>query len=40
MVLNLKSPNQAELDSLKRIMENTGEVRCPRLLKCFTSIEN
>ena len=40
MVLRLKSPNQAELDSLRRIMENTGEVRCPRLLKCFTSIEN
>ena len=40
MVLKLRSPNQAELDSLKRIMENTGEVRCPRLLKCFTSIEN
>ena len=40
MVLNLKSPNQAELDSLRRIMENTGEVRCPKLLKCFTSADN
>ena len=40
MVLNLKSPNQAELDSLRRIMESTGEVKCPRLLKCLTSIEN
>ena len=40
MVLKLRSPNQAELDSLKRIMKNTGEVRCPRLLKCFTSADN
>ena len=40
MVLKLKSPNQAELDSLKRIMESTGEVRCPRLLKCLTSADN
>ena len=40
MVLKLRSPNQAELDSLKRIMKNTGEVRCPRLLKRFTSADN
>ena len=40
MVLRLKSPNQAELDGLKRIMENTGEVRCLRLLKCLTSADN
>ena len=40
MALRPKSPNQAELDSLKRIMESTGEVRCPRLLKCSVSADN
>ena len=39
-ILKLKTPNQAELESLKRIMDNTGEVRCPKLLKCFTSTDN
>ena len=40
MALRLRSPNQAELDGLKRIMKNTGEVRCLRLLKCLTSDDN
>lgn len=40
MVLKLRSPNQVELEKLRKLMQDTGEVRCPRLLKCFTSIEN
>ena len=40
MVLKLRSPNQVELEKLKKLMQDTGEVRCPKLLKCFTSIEN
>ena len=40
MALKLKTPNQAELESLKRITNNTGEVRCLKLLKYFTSIDN
>lgn len=38
-VLGLRSPNEAELDSLKRIYKNNGEVRCPKLLKNLTSPE-
>ncbi len=40
MVLKLKTPNQVELESLRRIMDNTGEVRCLKLFKCFTSTDN
>ena len=38
-VLGLRSPNEAELDSLKRIYKNNGEARCPKLLKNLTSPE-
>lgn len=38
-VLGLRSPNEAELDSLKRLYKNNGEVRCPKLLKSLTSLE-
>jgi len=37
IVLRLKSPNQVELESLKRIYQNTGEIRCSKRL---TSLEN
>ena len=40
MVLKLRSPNQVEIEKLERLMHDTGEVRCPKLLKCFTSIDN
>jgi predicted nuclease with TOPRIM domain len=40
MILKLKSPNEFELESLRRIMDNTSEVRCPKLLKRFTSADN
>ena len=40
MVLNLRPPNQVELEKLARLMQDTSKARCPRLLKCFTSIEN
>lgn len=40
MGLKLRSPNQVELEKLKKLMQDTGEVRCPKLLKRFTSIDN
>ena len=40
MILKLKSPNEVELESLRRIKDNAGEVRCPKLLKRFTSADN
>lgn len=36
-VLGLRTPNEAELDSLARLLENTGEVRCLKMLKRLTS---
>ncbi len=40
MVLKLKSPNQVELEKLMKLMQDTGEARCPKLIKRFTSIDN
>ena len=40
MALNMKSPNEAELEKLAKLMHDTGEVRCPKLLKRFTSSAN
>lgn len=40
MTLNLKSPNETEVEKLRKLMQDTGEVRCLKLLKCFTSFEN
>ncbi len=40
MPLKLKAPNQVELQSLKRIMDNTGEARCLMFFKHFTSTDN
>lgn len=40
MGLKLRSPNQVELEKLKKLIQDTGEVRCPKLLKRFTSIDN
>lgn len=37
MTLKLRSPNQAELELLRALMDTTGEVRCPKLLKRLTS---
>ena len=38
--LEHKKPNLAEFEKLAWLMQDTGEVRCLRLLKCFTSIKN
>lgn len=35
MVLNFKSPNEIELEKLKKLFKDTGEIRC---LKRLTSI--
>ena len=40
MVLKPRPPNQVEIEKLRKLMQDTGEARCPRLLKRFTSIEN
>ncbi len=40
IVLNLRSQNQAELEKLTKLMQDTSEVRCPKPLKCFASTEN
>ncbi|MGM9813967.1 MAG: hypothetical protein ACI32C_03590 [Candidatus Enteromonas sp.] len=40
MALGLMSPNEAEIADLQKLMDDTGEVRCPRLLKRFTSTDN
>ena len=40
MVLKMKSPNEAELEKLSKLKDDTGEVRCRKLLKRFTSIAN
>lgn len=40
MVLKMKSPNEAELEKLSKLKDDTGEVRCQKLLKRFTSIAN
>lgn len=40
MALNMKSPNEVELEKLAKLMHDTGEVRCPKLLKRFTSSAN
>jgi transposase InsO family protein len=37
LVLGLRTPNQAELESLRRLLQNTGEIRCPKRL---TSLGN
>lgn len=38
--LDLRSPNQVELEKLRDLMLTTGEVRCPKLAKRLTSIDN
>ena len=38
MAPKMKSPNQVEIEKLRKLMQGTGEVRCQTLLKCFTSI--
>lgn len=40
MVLKMKSPNEAELEKLSKLKDDTGEVRCQKLLKRFASIAN
>lgn len=40
MTLKMKSPNQVEFEKLERLMQDTGEVRCLKLFKCFRSFEN
>ena len=40
MALKPRPPNQVEIEKLRKLMQDTGEARCPRLLKRFTSIEN
>lgn len=40
MALNMKSPNEVELEKLAKLMHDTSEVRCPKLLKRFTSSAN
>ena len=40
IALNFKSPNQVELEKLEKLYHDTGEVRCLKLQKRFTSIEN
>ena len=37
MALNMKSPNEMKLEKLANLMRDAGEVRCPKLLKRFTS---
>jgi hypothetical protein len=41
-VLGFKSPNEAEIEGLIRVFEETGEVRCPKsyMPKGATSSEN
>ncbi len=36
----MRSQNQAELEKLVKLMQDTGEVRCPKPLKRLTSIDN
>lgn len=36
-VLGFRSPDQAELDGLSRLLHDTGEARCPRRLTCLDS---
>lgn len=38
--LGLKSPNEVELAKRKKLCEDTGEIRCLRLFKRFTSSDN
>lgn len=40
IALERKKPNQAEFEKLAWLIQDVGEIRCPRLLKCFTSIKN
>lgn len=40
MALGLRSPNEVELEKLAKLMHDTGEVRCPKLLRCLTSSDN
>lgn len=39
-VLDLKSPDEIEIEKLGKLMHDTGEVRCLKLLKCFTSFDS
>lgn len=39
-VLDLKSLNEIEIEKLEKLMRETGEVRCLKLLKCFTSFDD
>lgn len=40
MALNMKSQNELEPEKLAKPMRETGEVRCPKLLKRFASFAN
>ena len=40
MALKLKSPNEVELEKLRKLFDDTGEIRCKKLRKRFTSIDN
>lgn len=40
MTLRLRSPNQIELELLGALMDTTGEIRCPKLLKRLKSIDS
>ena len=40
MTLNMKSPNEVEIEKLSKLMQDTGEIRCLRLFQCLTSFDN
>ena len=37
IVLGFKTPNEVELEKLNQLMEDTGEIRCPKRLTSFES---
>ena len=40
MVLKMRSPNQVKIEKPEKLMQDAGEVRCPKLLRRFTSFDN
>ena len=40
IVLKLRSPDQAEVEKLRELLDTTGEIRCPKLLRRLTSSES
>lgn len=40
MVLKLRSPNEIEVEKLEKLMKDTGEVRCQKMIECLTSSDN